>query len=1471
MKTKALLPLLLALALPAFALPRPNAATYAWGAQLSVSGYSGANAFSGVPVLVRLAENSPSGFSYSQLQSPTDGADLCFIDMLGNGLPFEIDTWNTSGESLVWVLLPTLESTTQFVMCWGGATSGKTVCADNPWSGYKGVWHMNAVSPADASGCGNDGTASGDVALATGAVGSALSYPNQNAFVTCGQNLSNADLAAGYTMEGWVNLANTSGNKAVFGKDSFISLRMEGSSIKITTPGVSDYGNVNNFITAGGEWHHVALTFVPNTTGGAKIYLDGVGKSAQDTGRIGNTTSSTELWIARNQWGGGQGFTGLVDEYRVYPGVRSAEWLAVSYAAQADAAFLTPGVATPYEATSAPQVGLAVSAVQYTNATFTASVGSLGMDSAMSADASWADLLLVVGADDTLATPLFAVPFDRATAAPSSASTVLRGLVTNTTYYAQLRATNSFDVAGESGVVSFKTLNPGLATGVAAFASRGFTTLSGTGYATDFGAGSSSAAIRLEASSDGFSTIAGASSEIPAVLGESDSFSISGLAPATSYALRLRMVNEWGLVSYASVANPAATLDVPLSATGIGYVFSADGSTVDLSFGVSEVFDGAACLVALEYDGKPVSSKQVSTAGTLLWAGVPSAGKTATATVTVTADVGGTTYTQTWTETVTPGSTARVASMLSDLRGLPVRVGDSIALPALTGADDYYLLLDARSFELGADGKTLTAVEPGFTTVAAFEYDAATGTFVRNATMGLAICLPDAAGSVFVADAAGASMNWSDEAKWTCVFDAGAAGPYPNGIGDVALVPLAAGKTLTLDADATVGALYVGFDESAPASGQIRLAGNNKTLTFRTGEKDKPGMLRITGLGRRDVLADNPEFYLGSSGSGNRLGLAIPDGLELDGGKHPDVADTTLRGNHNRLVFRTGYGLPLSVPAGKTLRIVHFDHAYRDGADSQMGNCSNFIWWNGVPIVGEGTVSYEGPVGYFDSALKDFAGTLVVRQLQKYDGCGIDNRGGGFWLMAGVGYEAANATFVIEGHCAYSHDNWFPASVANSLGVAIWGCTHGWGSWGPGDNSFGGKAMVLAGGTLLQRGNASSGWATAGIGVNPNRSDALVVSNGFSCIDTTSYNGTPTNQMEFASLRHEGRGTLRVTTSDTVRTDGNADATPSHVIAHGFADHAIGAGGADGSGTESIVPWIVCSAQWFNRLYFPHLGTSASDGTADCIVRALTHPTSKDGLKAATNPDENVFVSGKSMALDADLTVNSLVLNGTWDKGTALGAGRTLTITSGGLALDGERSAIGKESDYTAGTAGTLSFSNEGYVYSSRQSLSQPNEIWAAIVAPKGLAISFPGYFRMGGDQTGIDEEIAVNGCDVTLGSSSTGCQIDVPVRLESGAATLRIGKPGSFCRQDLYLNDHAGFGPKFVSAAGTEEVVHKLFVNGVSVPRGYYGSSEAESSFAALADHAHPAFVDDRHFSGTGWVKVMTDEVVQPTLLILK
>ena len=59
---------LCALTLPASALPGPSSASFAKGAKLTVAGYTGSSPLAGFPVLVRIAENSPSGFSYDDLQ-----------------------------------------------------------------------------------------------------------------------------------------------------------------------------------------------------------------------------------------------------------------------------------------------------------------------------------------------------------------------------------------------------------------------------------------------------------------------------------------------------------------------------------------------------------------------------------------------------------------------------------------------------------------------------------------------------------------------------------------------------------------------------------------------------------------------------------------------------------------------------------------------------------------------------------------------------------------------------------------------------------------------------------------------------------------------------------------------------------------------------------------------------------------------------------------------------------------------------------------------------------------------------------------------------------------------------------------------------------------------------------------------------------------------------------------------------------
>ena len=102
------------------------------------------------PALLRIPAGSPIYAS-----AGTNGESLRFTDELGvNDIPHEVDTWNTSGESLVWVKLPKLQN---------GATV-RLYCDDldstsaaGVWSDYAGVWHLNEaldssgkdLSPAD--------------------------------------------------------------------------------------------------------------------------------------------------------------------------------------------------------------------------------------------------------------------------------------------------------------------------------------------------------------------------------------------------------------------------------------------------------------------------------------------------------------------------------------------------------------------------------------------------------------------------------------------------------------------------------------------------------------------------------------------------------------------------------------------------------------------------------------------------------------------------------------------------------------------------------------------------------------------------------------------------------------------------------------------------------------------------------------------------------------------------------------------------------------------------------------------------------------------------------------------------------------------------------------------------------------------------------------------------------------------------
>jgi autotransporter-associated beta strand protein len=92
-------------------------------ARISFPGYTQAETLTNFPVLVAINSTTLPGFAYSQLAF-SNGADLRFTDATSTTiLNHEIDTWNPSGTSYVWVQVPALTPSTSIIAFWGNPTT----------------------------------------------------------------------------------------------------------------------------------------------------------------------------------------------------------------------------------------------------------------------------------------------------------------------------------------------------------------------------------------------------------------------------------------------------------------------------------------------------------------------------------------------------------------------------------------------------------------------------------------------------------------------------------------------------------------------------------------------------------------------------------------------------------------------------------------------------------------------------------------------------------------------------------------------------------------------------------------------------------------------------------------------------------------------------------------------------------------------------------------------------------------------------------------------------------------------------------------------------------------------------------------------------------------------------------------------------------------------------------------------------
>ena len=298
------------------------------------------------PVLVRLAEGSPTGFSYADFKDASTGAELRFLGVDGTALSHEVDTWDPTGTSLVWVNLPICSHGTAFYAVYGG-TPRKAVDATDVWSPYVGVWHMGEADGACADSTGNGLAATPDGATENSVgVEGPLGIARQSATAEAAGFLKVGDTASIYngqnvTMSGWVKMLACDFSQVIFACTGGWSFYAHGSTKNSFI--ASATANRNPSFSCGnlwsGNWTHIVLSYeTRGSDATCRVTANGVKIASSFLYAVG----TKNLTLAFGRWydGGGKYAPAVFDELRLRKEAVSDAFAAAEYKTAADANFL---------------------------------------------------------------------------------------------------------------------------------------------------------------------------------------------------------------------------------------------------------------------------------------------------------------------------------------------------------------------------------------------------------------------------------------------------------------------------------------------------------------------------------------------------------------------------------------------------------------------------------------------------------------------------------------------------------------------------------------------------------------------------------------------------------------------------------------------------------------------------------------------------------------------------------------------------------------------------------------------------------------------------------------------------------------------------------------------------------------------------------------------------------------------------
>ena len=300
-----------------------------------------------VPVLVVLEDGR---VDYGR--TAADGRDLRFVDESGNELEYEIERWDPSGSSFVWVRVPVIAS---------GASTSFWLYHDNPeaseldapdvWSDdYLAVWHLAEDAAAggsgtmhrDATGRGNDGVQNGNglAGPQVDPIGGAQAFDGDDDFIEVSEDgLQESGTALTLLVRVYVDgepnefsfaLGSGSGGEIQWQ----IAWQRETNTwaARIDTESTFAF-SVSNTPAALYTWYMLAMVYDGTE---ARLYVDGEpqGTAVAVTGNL--QPLAGPLYIGYNPDEGATQLDGIVDEVRIAKVARSPSWLRVQHASMND-------------------------------------------------------------------------------------------------------------------------------------------------------------------------------------------------------------------------------------------------------------------------------------------------------------------------------------------------------------------------------------------------------------------------------------------------------------------------------------------------------------------------------------------------------------------------------------------------------------------------------------------------------------------------------------------------------------------------------------------------------------------------------------------------------------------------------------------------------------------------------------------------------------------------------------------------------------------------------------------------------------------------------------------------------------------------------------------------------------------------------------------------------------------------------